>query len=121
MKKKKSVLVAMLLSAFILPGIGQIYVKKIKKGIILIVTFIVIFVLMMIPVFSGYINFIKSSINTGNTQISTIDLKIFGTPNSKLSMLVFFIWLLGIFDAYLSTKKYNSTIEKTGNQTTVQE
>ena len=96
---RKSPAIAVLLSLFI-PGLGQLYVSKVKRGVSLIVTFIVLSVV--------------SSVIT-SVIAKTIDLSDRASVNNVITNPAFIIislvsvgfWLFGMYDAYRMAKKYN--------------
>jgi TM2 domain-containing membrane protein YozV len=91
----KSAAIALILSVLI-PGLGQFYVGKIKRGIAFIATFVILTVMstaLTMSIDYSDINAIKDLI--GNPAYIIISLVSFG------------FWLFNLFDAYRQTKKYN--------------
>jgi TM2 domain-containing membrane protein YozV len=92
---QKSVIIALILSFFI-PGLGQLYIGKIKRGVAFIVTAVIISVF--------------SSLLTMNIDYNDVEaLKdLFTNPAFIAVMLASFgLWAFNMFDAYRQTKKYN--------------
>lgn len=91
--KKKEPLLAMVLS-IIVPGLGQIYNDQIKKGLILLAGFIII----GIAIFVLYL--ITTIVTYGNSAVCCLPIFI----------VLFIIWVYGIYDAYKTAKWINSGI-----------
>lgn len=83
LKPPKNTKVSILLS-FLIPGTGQIYARKIKRGIIFLI---------------------------GSPLIAIITAWIFGLGGLIIPSI---IWLWQIYDAYSLTKKYNEYFLQTG-------
>jgi TM2 domain-containing membrane protein YozV len=104
---------AALFSALLFPGWGQIYLKKYKRGIVI-----------MIPVIAGIVSITWSIIQVAFTVIKAAPLKkgtvdllaIINLTNSSIKaldsyyfsfivLLIIFFWVFSIIDAYLLGKK----------------
>lgn len=100
--KQKSPIKAVLLSAFVCPGAGQIYKRQITKGITIIVLF-------LFPLFTEVVLMIKNGLNylqTATTIEFPLNPNIFFSHNlSQIKMMGFvilLIWIYALLDAYLS-------------------
>jgi len=99
---RKSAAIAVLLSFFV-PGLGQLYVSKVKRGVSLIVTFIVLSVISSVitSVIAKAIDFTdRNSINTLVTNPAFI----------AISLVSVGFWIFGMYDAYRMAKKYNEAV-----------
>ena len=96
---RKSVAIAVLLSLFI-PGLGQLYVKKVKRGVSLIVTFIVLYAISSV---------ITSEIakNIDFTDRASVNNVITNPAFVVISLVTFGFWLFGMYDAYRMARKYD--------------
>ena len=112
MKKRKNPILALVLSAFVFAGAGQIYNKQYKKGIILIIIFGILLVLILVPIVLSYIDYFNTYSNIESIDISNIDARLIHKPNIILVMLNFIAWLFSVIDAYIYAKKYNKMLEK---------
>ena len=110
--KRKNPVLALVLSAFVFAGAGQIYNKQYKKGIILIIIFGILLVLILVPIVMSYIDYFNTYSNIESIDISNIDARLINKPNIILVMLNFTAWLFSVIDAYIYAKKYNKMLEK---------
>ena len=115
MRKRKNPILALVLSAFVFAGAGQIYNKQYKKGIILLLSYAILLFLILKPVVLGYINYFKTCIDIESIDISKINTQFIQNPNIILTILITVVWLFATIDAYNSAKKYNSVLEKQEN------
>jgi hypothetical protein len=102
---------ALLLSAFIFPGAGQLYLQqKIKGSILLIITGIALWLLFP-PVYE-IAEKISSAIMAGTytEDMLTQEMAIFKEPYFlTLKGLIFICWIISCIDAWISGKRLNLT------------
>jgi TM2 domain-containing membrane protein YozV len=99
-----------LLLAFFFPGLGHIYVGKIMRGIIFLVSYFGLSAVQIVliwnaigdMVMAGDPNFMLNL--TGDVAIIT----------SIITLVTFIIWIVNLVDVYQQTKKYNQAIRATG-------
>lgn len=97
-KKRKSPTIALILSA-IFPGLGQIYVKQIPKGAILIVLNLIINYLLINP--------LEAIMESGSsmTDMSTLYIVLGYTVAGLI------LWLYAIIDAKRTAERINKELE----------
>lgn len=113
-------LIAFLGGLFALPGIGHMYIGKVRKGIVILIGGLILYVLAFIPVilmisFQGFVS-------SQNTYSSDIIKDAPGVWLQIVSLLIafgigyiaFFIWQ--IFDARKLAKKFNEAVKSTGKE-----
>jgi len=111
---------ASLYNALLFPGWGQIYLKKYKKGILIIISITAGVISILWSVAQATINILKiAPIKKGTvTLIVVVQLAIDAVKALNffyLSWILFFmilLWILSIIDAYMTGKK---EIAKTTN------
>jgi TM2 domain-containing membrane protein YozV len=113
--RKKNPVIALVLSAFVFAGAGQIYNKQYKKGMFLVLIYGILLFLILKPVVLGYINYIKTCINLESIDISKINIQFIQKPDIILTIVMTVVWLFAVIDAYKSAKIYNSVLEKQEN------
>ncbi len=113
MNKRKYPVLALVLSEFVFGGIGQIYNKKYKKGIILIIIFGISLVLILVPLVLSYIDYFSTCSVVESVDIYKIDARLIHKPNILIVILNFTAWLYAVIDAYVYAKKYNKMLDKT--------
>jgi TM2 domain-containing membrane protein YozV len=104
---------AALFSALLFPGWGQIYLKKYKRGILIIllvaagmlsitwaIVQVAITVIKAAPLKKGEVD-ISAVVNLTNSSIKALDSYYF----SFIILLIIFFWVFSIIDAYLLGKK----------------
>jgi hypothetical protein len=107
MKKKKSPVVAVLLSAFAFPGLGQIYAKCYIKGLIFIVLSVVLFIAIAEPLTVGMLSFVSETSNLEAIS-SAAPFALPGMGRIKLYSILFsVVWVISTVDAWVCTKKMN--------------
>ena len=92
---RKSAAIAVILS-FLIPGVGQLYVGKIKRGIAYIVTAIVLSVISSV---------ITTSIDVND--INAVNDLVVSPAFIILALVSLGFWLFNMYDAYRVTKQYN--------------
>ena len=93
MPTKSSGLAAIL--AFLIPGLGHIYLGKITEGIIFMILAVAIWVL------AGF--------------AIVVSLLIFGILGFVIGLILYFIfWAWQIYDAYNKANEYNAAVQRTG-------
>ena len=110
--KRKNPILSSVLSAFVFPGIGQIYNKEHRKGIVLLISYGILLFFTVSPIVAGYIKYLEICANLDTIDISKIDTKFIKRPNIITGKLMTIVWLFAIIDAYISAKKYNKEYEK---------
>jgi len=100
--KEKSSIKAVLLSAFVCPGAGQIYKRQITKGITIIALF-------LFPLFIEVVLMIKNGLNylqTATTIEFPLNPVILFSHNlfwiKVMGLVILLIWIYALIDAYLS-------------------
>ena len=111
-------LIAFLGGLFALPGIGHMYVGKVKKGIVILIGGLILYALVIVMIMSA-ISFqqflsseISSEITTNNTAIwlqIAVLMFVFG-----IAYIALLIWQ--IFDARKLAKKFNESVKATGKE-----
>ena len=102
-----------LFNALIFPGWGQIYLKKYKKGILIIIAITAGVISILWSVAQATINILKiAPIKKGTVTLSVVvQLAIDAVKALNLFYLflilffMIFLWILSIIDAYISGKK----------------
>jgi hypothetical protein len=101
MKRKIS---ALLLSALVLPGLGQIYLGRKACGVILIALINLILLLALFVLLRGLSPLIASQISGGTLQISPAEISTALGGSSTFGKAVlasfFAIWLFSIIDIF---------------------
>ena len=98
----KSPGIAVLLSFFI-PGLGQLYVSKLKRGISLIVTVIVLSV-----VSSVVTSVVAKSLDFNDPN--SVNNLVTNPAFIAITLVSLGLWLFGMYDAYRMAKKYNEAV-----------
>ena len=104
---------AALFNALLFPGWGQIYLKKYKKGILIIIAITAGIISILWSVAQATINILKiAPIKKGTVTLSVVvQLAIDAVKALNLFylyLILFFmilLWILSIIDAYISGKK----------------
>jgi TM2 domain-containing membrane protein YozV len=107
----KKNLKAALLSAFVFPGLGQLYKgRRLKGGILLILVNILLLVALAL-VLRGLSHFDFSAGNPEIIDVTKVTQRLFdGTPAfTWISGAFFFVWLYGVLDALLSNGEDHSS------------
>lgn len=101
-----------LFNALIFPGWGQIYLKKYKKGILIIIAISAGVISILWSVAQATINILKIAPIKGSvTFIAVVQLAIDSIKSLNLSYIflillsMILLWILSIIDAYQSGKK----------------
>ncbi len=113
-------LIAFLGGLFALPGIGHMYVGKVRRGIMILIGGLILYVLAIVPVmmavsFQGILSSQDMSSSDITTDFSSVWLLIvtfmliFG-----IGYIVLFVWQ--IFDARKFAKKFNESVKATGKE-----
>jgi TM2 domain-containing membrane protein YozV len=110
-KKRKHAIVAAVLSFFI-PGVGQIYVGRLARGIAL---FFLVSLLLAIYIGIGILNDLAQSVTSAIGGAFTLGQSLIPPWIQQGLELAFVLaWLLQIVDAYLKAKRYNKVVTQTG-------
>jgi TM2 domain-containing membrane protein YozV len=113
-------LIAFLGGLFALPGIGHIYIGRVRRGIIILVIGLVLYILAIIPVIL-MISF-QEFLSTQNEYSSDVIRDVPGVWLQIISLMivfgvgyiVMFIWQ--IFDARKLARKFNEVVRTTGKE-----
>jgi len=92
---RKSGVIALILSLFI-PGLGQLYVNKILRGVVYLVLY-----------FGLSAASLALTMNVDYTDINALNNLISSPPFIVVSLASVGIWMFSMFDAYRLAKKYN--------------
>ncbi len=104
---------AALLSALVFPGAGQIYLKKIKRGIALLIPVgVCLFAICFGIIKASFALIKKMPVEKGNATFAVV-LKLFSDAVQELNflylalpaLLIIAFWIFSIIDAYLLGKK----------------
>jgi TM2 domain-containing membrane protein YozV len=118
---------AALFSALLFPGWGQIYLKKYKRGILIMlpviagivsITWAIVGVAFSVikaaPMKKGEVDF-SAVVNLTNSSIKALDSYYF----SFIILLIIFFWVFSTIDAYLLGKKEMSVSNTSADQQSV--
>ena len=109
-------LIAFLGGLFALPGIGHMYVGKLRRGIIILIGGFVLYVIFIVAFIALAIPF-QYNDQIGRTEPMSSSVFIYALiPGIIFSVayLAFFIWQ--IFDARKYAKKFNERVKATGKE-----
>ena len=97
-----------ILLAFLIPGAGHLYVGRLTRGLIVLVSYFGITAISMIVLFTSIPGFASGDVSDimNNTGLIAIV--------SVLSIIALVIWIVQLIDAYNLTKQYNDTVRRTG-------
>lgn len=106
-------MVAVLLSAFLGPGVGQLYNKEYRKGCILLVAGLVLVVIMAIKLSSSMMEYVNlDAANMDVTQLAQLGDKIGMelSPNRSPLMMACYLlttvlWIYSMIDAWFGAKR----------------
>jgi TM2 domain-containing membrane protein YozV len=110
--RDKSAGVAAVLS-FLIMGLGQIYVGKIARGILLMLAytlFAVITTIFIFDILASY-DWFDYTTNTGIDDVAGLGIILI-----IVGVCSFIIWIWNIFDAYKLANKYNDHLMATGTR-----
>jgi TM2 domain-containing membrane protein YozV len=107
--KEKSAGVAAVLSFFI-AGLGQLYVGKIQRGVIILIVYIMLGILSYALLFTMVTDIFNITEDT-----FSIDTGVFAVI-LLLGVISFIIWIWNIFDAYKLANEYNDSVRAGGNR-----
>lgn len=96
-------LIAIIGGLFGFPGIGHIYVGKIMRGILILISGIILFVVGMIAIFAG------AALGPAGFAAGAV----FG---SILIIIYIVIWIWQIFNARTLAKQFNEHVKATGKE-----
>ena len=111
-KRRKSPVLALCLSALVFPGAGQIYNKQFIKGIVMLLCSVILLGFIIVPFITSFMNYLSIVSDLESINVSEISLKSTSASSTMLSIVVTVIWLNSVFDAYIFTKKNNSIKEE---------
>lgn len=106
---QKSELIALIL-AFFIPGLGHIYVGKLVRGVIFLVSYFGLNIISVALLWDTISNLTTTTDPNFLLNISS-DLILI---TSVIGVISFVIWIVNLVDAYLQTKKYNEAVRLTG-------
>ena len=114
---KPSMTKAILLSALVFPGAGQLYLKRFKTAVVLLVVIIICFSTMITSLMNTAMSAVQQIQMQGDivnmsqiTRIATETTEQTGNTGYTLSLaLIMICWLYSIVDAYLACKKTTSS------------
>ena len=104
-------LIAFIGGIFALPGIGHIYVGKVGKGIGILISGIIIYVLLIIMAFS-----LQSALFLAPDESSVVGGGGVILMMFILGIVYFVLWIWQIFNARKLAKKFNESVRTTGGK-----
>lgn len=109
-------LIAFLGGIFGLPGIGHMYVGKVRRGIIILVSGFILYAYLVYSVYTVTILSPLGSIDVGNDNLFSdfIIMMILILLAFIVGYFVLFVWQ--IFNARNLAKKFNQTVRTTGKE-----
>jgi TM2 domain-containing membrane protein YozV len=113
-------LIAFLGGLFALPGIGHIYIGRVRRGIIILVIGLVLYILAIIPVIL-MISF-QEFLSTQNEYSSDVIRDVPGVWLQIISLMIVFgvgytvLFIWQIFNARKLAKKFNEVVKTTGKE-----
>lgn len=106
---QKNEIVSLIL-AFFIPGLGHIYVGKLMRGVIFLVSYFGLSAISFALIWNAIGNLAMAGDPNFMLSMSN-DLLI---VVSIISLISFVIWIVNLVDVYQQTKKYNEAIRRTG-------
>lgn len=106
---QKNEIVSLIL-AFFIPGLGHIYLGKIVRGIIFLVSYFGLSALSFAVIWNAIGGLATTTDPNFMLNISNDILLITGV----IGLISFIIWIVNLVDVYQQTKKYNDAIRRTG-------
>jgi TM2 domain-containing membrane protein YozV len=94
--------------AILVPGAGHLYIGRLTRGLVVLVTYFGISAISIITVFSAFPQFIYGTMEAPAIGSGLIIALIL------LSLISMIIWIVQLIDAYNLTKQYNETVRRTG-------
>lgn len=113
-------LIAFLGGIFALPGIGHMYIGKVRKGILILIGGLILYVLAIVPIvmavsFQELLSSQNSVTSDITTDISSVWIQILALMLIfSIAYIVLFIWQ--IFNARNLAKKFNESVRTTGKE-----
>lgn len=105
--RDKSAGIAAVLS-FLVMGLGQIYVGKIARGLLLMFSYIVFVVIEILLIFAWLWDPYSSTMDDDFFALAIVLLAV--------SVCYFILWIWNIFDAYKKANEYNDSLRATGKR-----
>ena len=105
---KKKIIIAVLFSGLIGPGIGQIYNRDFKKGLMLIGFTFLIIILFFNAVTKASLNMLPPGAEINLETIQEIQQKLYQkhpAPFHMFNIIMISLWVYGIADAYYVAKQ----------------
>jgi len=94
--------------AILIPGSGHLYVGRLTRGLVILISYFGLSVLGMVLLFSAIPGFFTGDLSDASLETSVlISLTI-------LSVISLIIWVVQLIDVYNLTKQYNDTLRRTG-------
>jgi len=91
--------------SLIIPGVGQIYVGKILRGVLILVLFPIIYILLSVAMYGVAL----SDIDTGSSFVFNFGIIMF-----IVLVIGIIFWIWQIVDAYRLANRYNEELRRTG-------
>jgi len=108
----KSAVKAALLSGFVLPGLGQIYLKRYKRGLAILIPVLLAVGLIIGTVVTGALESLKAIESKGGmadvetlSKLARVDSVHSGMSVKVMLLFVTGCWLFSVIDAYKIGKK----------------
>ncbi|NLI74463.1 MAG: zinc ribbon domain-containing protein [Euryarchaeota archaeon] len=97
-----------LILGILIPGSGHLYIGRLTRGLIILVTYFGISFIGIILMLSAFSYTYPSDMTYPALEVSLI------FPLIILSMILLVIWIAQLIDVYNLTKQYNDTVRRTG-------
>ena len=94
--------------AILIPGSGHLYVGRLTRGLVILISYFGLSVLGMVLLFSAI-----PGVFTGDLPDASLETNLL-MPLIVLSMISLIIWIVQLIDVYNLTKQYNDTVRRTG-------
>lgn len=116
----KRIIIAVLLSGVLGPGVGQLYNREFKKGWALIIFTLVICILFFGALTKATVQMLPPHVTVITPEMAQQILQKLleknPTPFHMFKFIILILWVYGIVDAYIGARKrarYVSTINRT--------
>lgn len=94
--------------AILIPGSGHLYVGRLTRGLVILISYFGLSVLGTVLLFSAI-----PGVFTGDLPDASLETNLL-IPLIVLSMISLIIWIVQLIDVYNLTKQYNDTVRRTG-------
>jgi TM2 domain-containing membrane protein YozV len=105
----KSEIIAIILG-FFFPGAGHLYIGKIVRGIIYLVTYFGLNIISFALIWDEVTRLMETTDPTAIPDLTGGSWALV----SIIGLVTFVIWIVNLIDVYLLTKKYNDELRRTG-------